>query len=68
MESKHSIVMVRMKYQAKLRVITQRIADERTKQLENYIDKIMSVLTNEYDHNLIKEYFQNHEKRLDFKI
>ena len=62
------IVMVRMNYQAKLRVITQRIADERTKQLENYIDKIMSVLTNEYDHNLIKEYFQNHEKRLDFKI
>jgi hypothetical protein len=62
------IVMVRMNYQAKLRVITQRIADERTKQLQNYIDKIMLELTKKYDNKLIKEYFQNHEKRLEFKI
>jgi len=62
------MVIVRMNYQAKLRVITQKIADERIKRLQDHIDKIMLVLTNEYDHNLIKEYFQNHVKRLEFKI
>jgi hypothetical protein len=62
------IVMVRMNYQSKLRVITQRIADERTKQLQDHIDKIMKALTSKYDNDLIKEYFQNHLKRLEFKI
>ena len=62
------MVMVRMNYQAKLRLITQKIADERTKRLQDHIDKIMTALTSKYDNNLIKEYFQNHEKRLDFKI
>ena len=62
------IVIVRMNYQSKLRVITQRIADERTKRLQQHIDKIMTALTSKYDNKLIKEYFQNHEKRLDFKI
>ena len=62
------IVMVRMNYQSKLRVITQRIADERTKRLQDYIDKTMTALTSKYDNKLIKEYFQNHLKRLEFKI
>jgi hypothetical protein len=62
------IVMVRMNYQSKLRVITQRIADERTKRLQQHIDKIMTALTSKYDNKLIKEYFQNHLKRLEFKI
>jgi len=62
------IVMIRMNYQAKLRMITQKTANERIKRLQDYIDKIMLVLTNEYNHNLIKEYFQNHVKRLEFKI
>ena len=62
------IVMVRMNYQAKLRVITQRIADERTKRLQDYIDKTMTALTSKYSNDLIKNYFQNHVKRLEFKI
>ena len=62
------IVMVRMNYQSKLRVITQRIADERTKRLQDHIDKIMIALTSKYSNDLIKEYFQNHITRLEFKI
>ena len=62
------MVMVRMNYQAKLRLITQKIADERTKRLQQHIDKTMTALTSKYDNNLIKEYFQNHVKNLQFKI
>ena len=62
------MVMVRMNYQAKLRLITQRTADERTKRLQDYIDKTMTALTSKYDNKLIKEYFQNHVTRLEFKI
>ena len=62
------IVMVRMNYQSKLRVITQKIADERTKRLQDHIDKIMTALTSKYSNDLIKEYFQNHVTRLEFKI
>jgi len=62
------MVMVRMNYQAKLRLITQKIADERTKRLQQHIDKTMTALTSKYDNKLIKEYFQNHVTRLEFKI
>ena len=62
------IVMVRMNYQSKLKVITQRIADERTKRLQDYIDKTMTALTSKFSNDLIKEYFQNHVTRLEFKI
>ncbi len=62
------IVIVRMNYQSKLRVITQRTANERTKQLQDHIDKIMKALTSKYDNDLIKEYFQNHVKNFEFKI
>jgi len=61
-------VMVRMNYQSKLKVIKQRIADERIKRLQEHIDKIMTALTSKYNNKLIKEYFQNHEKKLEFKI
>ena len=62
------MVMVRMNYQSKLRVITQKMADERTKRLQDHIDKIMTALTSKYSNDLIKEYFQNHVTRLEFKI
>ena len=62
------MVMVRMNYQSKLRVITQKIADERTKRLQDHIDKIMTALTSKFNNDLIKEYFQNHVTRLEFKI
>ena len=61
-------VIVRMNYQSKLKVITQRIADERTNLLQRHIDKTMTALTSKYDNNLIKKYFQNHVKNLEFKI
>jgi ribosomal protein S3AE len=57
-----------MNYQSKLKVITQRIADERTNLLQRHIDKTMTALTSKYDNNLIKKYFQNHVKNLQFKI
>ena len=62
------VVIVRMNYQAKLRLITQRTANERTERLQQHIDKIMTALTSKYDNKLIKEYFQNHVKNLQFKI
>ena len=62
------MVMVRMNYQKQLDVILFDIADERTNLLQQHIDKIMTALTSKYDNKLIKEYFQNHEKRLEFKI
>ncbi len=62
------MVMVRMNYQSKLRVITQKIADERTKRLQQHIDKTMTALTSKFNNDLIKEYFQNHVTRLEFKI
>ena len=62
------MVIVRMNYQAKLRLITQRTANERTERLQQHIDKIMTALTSKYDNKLIKEYFQNHVKNLQFKI
>ena len=57
-----------MNYQKQLDVILFDIADERTNLLQQHIDKIMTALTSKYDNKLIKEYFQNHEKRLEFKI
>ena len=62
------MVMVRMNYQSKLRVITQKIADERTKRLQDHIDKTMTALTSKFNNDLIKDYFQNHMTRLEFKI
>ena len=62
------MVMVRMNYQSKLRVITQRAANERTERLQQHIDKIMTALTTKYNRDLIKDYFQNHVKNLEFKI
>jgi hypothetical protein len=62
------MVMIRMNYQSNLKVISQRIANERTELLQQHIDKIMKALTNKFNNDLIKEYFQNHVKHLEFKI
>ena len=62
------MVIVRMNYQSKLKVITQRTANERTERLQQHIDKTMKALTNKFNNDLIKEYFQNHVKNLQFKI
>jgi hypothetical protein len=62
------MVIVRMNYQSHLKIITQRTANKRTTQLHDHIDKIMKALTNKYDNDSIKDYFQNHVKKLQFKI
>ena len=62
------MVIVRMNYQANLKVINQRTANERTERLQRHIDKIMKALTSKYNKDLIKDYFQNHIKNLEFKI
>ena len=62
------MVIVRMNYQANLRVINQRTANERTERLQRHIDKTMKALTSKYNNDSIKEYFQNHVKKLEFKI
>ena len=62
------MVIVRMNYQSKLKVITQRTANERTERLQQHIDKTMKALTSKFNNDLIKEYFQNHVKNLQFKI
>ena len=62
------MVMIRMNYQSKLKVITQRTANERTERLQQHIDKTMKALTSKFNNDLIKEYFQNHVKNLQFKI
>ena len=62
------MVIVRMNYQSKLKVITQRTANERTERLQEHIDKTMKALTSKFNNDLIKEYFQNHVKNLEFKI
>ena len=62
------IVMVRMNYQAQLNVMTKRSANERSKKLQEHIDKTMKMLTRKYPADLVKEYFQNHIKNLQFKV
>jgi hypothetical protein len=61
-------LMVRMNYQAQLDVMTKREANARSKRLQEHIDKTMKMLKRKYPANLIKEYFQNHIKNLQFKI
>ena len=62
------MVIVRMNYQSQLKIITQRTANKRTIQLHDNIDRIMKALTSKYDNDSIKDYFQNHVKKLEFKI
>ena len=61
-------LMVRMNYQAQLDVISKRTANERSERLQKHIDKTMKMLKRKYPANLIKEYFQNHIKNLQFKV
>ena len=62
------IVIIRMNYQSQLKIITQRTANKRTTQLHDHIDKIMKALTNKYDNDSIKDYFQNHVKKLKLRF
>ncbi len=61
-------VIVRVGYQSQLNVIPNDIGNERIEALEQHIDEIMSALQKKYDKEVMKEYFQNHVKKLEFKI
>ena len=62
------MMIVRVGYQSQLNVIPHDIGNERIEELEEYIDEIMSKLQKKYDNEVMKEYFQNHVKKLEFKI
>ena len=66
------MVKVRLDYQKNLEIITSDIADNRTKMLDDYIEKIMSTVMNKNQDDktrkAIQEYFQNHTTKLEFKI
>ena len=62
------MVMVRVSYQSQLNVIPNGIGEERVYALEDYIDVIMNALQKKYDKEVMKEYFQNHVKKFEFKI
>ena len=62
------MMIVRVGYQSQLGVIPNDIGNERIEALEDYIDVIMNALQKKYDSELMKEYFQNHIKKLEFKI
>ena len=62
------MMIVRVGYQSQLGVIPNDIGNERIEALEDYIDVIMNALQKKYDKEVMKEYFQNHVKKLEFKI
>ncbi len=62
------MVIVRLNYQVQLGILPNNIAQPRIRRLENHINKIMAELKNNYSNKAVKEYFQNHVKRLEFKI
>ncbi len=62
------MVIVRLNYQVQLGILPNNIAQPRIKRLENHIRKIMTSLQTNYPNKAIKEYFQNHVKKFEFKI
>ena len=62
------MMIVRVGYQSQLNVIPNDIGNERIETLEDYIDVIMNALQKKYDKEVMKEYFQNHVKKFQFKI
>jgi len=62
------MMIVRVGYQSQLGIIPNDIGNERIEALEHYIDEIMNALQKKCDKEVMKEYFQNHVKKLEFKI
>jgi DNA-binding HxlR family transcriptional regulator len=62
------MMIVRVGYQSHLNVIPSDIGNERIETLEDYIDEIMNALQKKYDKEAMREFFQNHLKKLEFKI
>mgnify|MGYP003677974657 CR=1 FL=1 len=62
------MMIVRVGYQSQLNVIPNDIGNERIEALEQHIDEIMNALQKKYDKEAMREFFQNHVKKLEFKI
>jgi hypothetical protein len=66
------MVKTRLDYQKNLSIIPSNVAENRIKQLDKYIEKIMNKIMTKNDNNAttkaIQEYFQNHTTKFEFKI
>jgi|TARA_B110000014_G_C20116142_1_gene589583 hypothetical protein len=70
--SRAYMVKTRLDYQKNLSIIPNDVAEKRIKQIDKYIEKIMTtVISKNKDKATIKaiqEYFQNHTTKFEFKI
>jgi len=62
------MVIIRTKYQVQLEILPNNIAQPRIRWLKQHIANIMDSLKEHYPKEAIREYFQNHTKKLEFKI
>ena len=66
------MVKTRLDYQKNLSIIPSNVAENRIKQLDTYIEKIMSAVMDKNKdratEKAIQEYFQNHVMEFEFKI
>ena len=66
------IVKTRLDYQKNLAIIPNDVAEKRIKQLDTYIEKIMTTVMDKNKdratEKAIQEYFQNHTTKFEFKI
>jgi len=65
------MIIIRIEYQDKIRILQHPIAQQRIKRLENHINKIMNVMLDTYkdvySNVAIQKYFQNHTDELKFR-
>ena len=70
--SRAYMVKTRLDYQKNLSIIPNDVAEKRIKQIDKYIEKIMTtVISKNKDKATVKaiqEYFQNHTTKFEFKI
>ena len=66
------MVKSRLNYQKNLSLIPSDVADQRIRKLDNYIEKIMSIVMSKHTEKnaltVIQEYFQNNTGKFEFKI
>jgi len=66
------MVKSRLDYQKNSALIPSDVAESRIKKLDNYIEKIMTIVMSKHTEknaiNTIQEYFQNHAGKFEFKI
>ena len=66
------MVMLRIDYHEKTKMLTPKIAHERKKELETYVDKILNFLLDKYPEKpirtAIQKHFQNNAMKCEFHI